>query len=349
MSADLILRETSPLASVQKVQYVASIPRRDNLVAARVLGFHVIVRKDDFFKDDCKESLCVFFETDTLLDPQDPRFKFMDSKKGRLVERKKLYGIQSDGLCMTLESLGLSPLDVFVGQDLCTQLNVSKYVAPSEKHQYVPKQRTGSRPFPVDVVPKTDEQNVQTLFSSKLGIEFLDAIKNRRVTVTIKVDGSSATFTHCGKICGRNFEWTEQDNSNAMYFEMESKHNILAKLRGTSYCVQGEVCGPKINGNHLGLTENHFYVFNIFDTLKNCYIPHTDLKDLCVGWGFETVPCLFYDVDFKSLGMATVDVWVSYVNDLKNQSNQSPVEGVVIKTCDGAPRISFKVLSTVYK
>ena len=92
-----IVRETSPLASIQKVHSPVAIDGRDQIVTATVLGYRVIVKKSDFFPDfdlnkessSSSFSLCVFVQPDSLMDESNPRYTFLDSKRKRLVCTKK--------------------------------------------------------------------------------------------------------------------------------------------------------------------------------------------------------------------------------------------------------------------
>lgn len=338
-----IVRETSPLASVQYVHSPKSIPNRDQIVTAKVQGFTVVVNKNQFFSAENK-TLCIFFQPDSLLDTENEDFKFLESKKGRLVTTKKMYGVFSQGLCMPLDMVktyGLDPNILKEGQDLTQDLKVTKHVSDEEKTQYVAVPNM-TAPFPTQTVPKTDEPNLQSL------ADVLASIQDRHVTVTIKVDGSSMTVTDDGKLCGRNFEWTEKDNSNSGYFEMDEKYKIREQIKGTGLQFQGELCGPKIQNNPLGLNEKKWLVFNVFDSNTNQYLAHTKVVELCDKFGFDTVPCLYDDVLVSDLPFKSVQDWLEFANKQVYATNKKTAEGIVVKTVDKHSRVSFKVISQVY-
>lgn len=346
-----VIRDTTPLASVQYIHSPKSIPKRDLIVTAQVLGFTVVVKKAEFFpNENDSKTLCVFFEPDSLLDLTNDQFQFLESKKGRLVSTKKMFGVYSQGLAMPLSIVkcyGLDPDRLQVGQDLTQALRVTKYISDEEKSQYfsnIAKPVSGV-PFPTNQVPKTDEPNLQSL------ADILEKIKDRRVAITIKIDGCSATFTDDGKICGRNYQWETRDNSNAHYFEVAEKLNILEKIKGTGWQVQSEIAGPKIQKNPLGLTENKLFVFNIFDSKTNQYLPQDQLMKICDRLDLDTAPCLFKDVAVSSLPFKTVQDWLDFANKRVYAENKLPAEGIVVKTVDNDkdhPRFSFKVISQVY-
>jgi len=319
---------------------------RDKIVTATVQGFVVVVNKEQFFSDDKTESLCVFFQPDSLLDKDNQEFEFLEGKRGRVVTTKKIYGVYSQGICFPLDLVkqyGLDPTELKEGQDLTLALKVTKYVSDEESGQY---SKGGNAPFPVNQVPKTDETNLQTFTG------FLQQIANRPVAITLKVDGSSMTVTDKGQLCGRNYEWTTKDNSNAAYFEMDKKYNIVETLKGTGYNVQGELVGPKIQGNPLGLKENQWLVFNVFKDGK--YLPHHEVIKLCQTWGFDTVPYLYNYIDpsevkFMDHSLSTVEDWLDFADAQVYPTNKKGAEGIVIKTVDDVqPRISFKVISRKY-
>lgn len=359
-------RTTSPLASVQRLHDLKPIPRSEHLLAGRVLEFRVVVNKNDGYDS----GLCVFFEPDAKLDPNNAAFAFLD-KQQRVVKRTKVYGILSEGLCMPLTILsayGLNPAAVVERQDVTAALKVTKHVSAQEAVQY--KRPSGLKErieFPTHLVPKTDEPNIQSKPEFRmLALDYFEAIRDRTLDVTVKMDGCSATYTCEGHICGRNFVWTKRDTSDAVYFEMNDKYHILDTIKGSGYSVQGEIVGrslptaknPKgatINGNRMGLEDTRFLVFNIFSSESNSYVSHAKVVQLCDEWKLETVPSLFTaakicDIE-ASIGrrLQSVEDWLDYA-DTMMYANGAPAEGIVVKTADGAaPRISFKVLSRTYK
>ena len=64
---------TRHLATVETITEIAPIPAADAIVRARVRGWDVVVRLDEFRVGD----RCVYFEIDSLLDVADPRFEFL--------------------------------------------------------------------------------------------------------------------------------------------------------------------------------------------------------------------------------------------------------------------------------
>jgi len=348
-----IIRETSPLASVQRLHSPRPILNRDQIVTAQVQGFTVVVKIAEFFVRGvnldpadphyAQGVLCVFFEPDALLDPAQDLFRFLDSPQGRRVKTKRMFGVYSQGVCcpVTVVALyGMDPTTLAEGQDLTAALRVTKYIDPAEASQYVASP-TEHAPFPPHV-PKTDEPNLQS------HPEFLQQLVGRRVTVTLKMDGASMTVTSDGQLCGRNYTWDVRSTSNASYFAADARYAIRSTLQQhpEKVAVQGELLAPKINKNQAGVKDVTWLVFNVFRDGQ--YLPHRDVEDLCRRWGFFTVRCLHLDVAATDLPYRTLEDWLDYADTL-TYDNQRSAEGIVVKTSDGLePRLSFKVLSRRY-
>lgn len=365
MNKQIIVRETSPLASIQYLHSVRPIIGYDNIVVATVLGYQVVINKLTFFPDGVPidKVLCVFFEPDALLDPTNDAFAFLDhydddddniepSKKGkRVVSIRMIHSVTSQGLCMPLSILndyGIDPTKVKEGQDVTEALKVTKFIHDDEKNQYFPEDSV-KLPFPLHIIPKTNEPNLQSLCGRDENGKpsFLSQLKGRKVTVTLKMDGASMSVTHAGHLCGRNFQWTIRSKDNGSYFDVESKLNILQKLKNTKYSLQGELVGPGIQKNPGGYPEKTFLVFNMME--KKITKPFSEIIQFCKDNGLSTVPVLHLQVPVSSLPMETVDDWLDFADQQRNPLNQTQAEGVVVRTDDDLfPCISFKVLSREY-
>ena len=70
---------------------------------ARVLGWHVVVKKGEFKVGD----KCVYFEIDSILPPDNPDFAFLLNSKGKMkpLKTKRIRGVISQGLVMPLSVL----------------------------------------------------------------------------------------------------------------------------------------------------------------------------------------------------------------------------------------------------
>ena len=235
------------LVSIQVIDSIAPIEGADNIVQARVMGWTVVVKKGEFAPGD----RCVFFEIDSLLPDGQAWSEFM-RPRGFRVRTLKLRGVLSQGLALPVSIVGGELPDV--GVDIRERLGVAKY------EPALPDSREIAGPFPGDV-PKTDEIRLQ----SALGV--LDEIRGREFYVTAKVDGSSATYVRGGGelvACSRN--WALAAGANPVW-RVAAKYDLAARLPA-EFAIQGEVCGPGIQKNRLGLAVVDLFVFSAYDVRR---------------------------------------------------------------------------------
>jgi RNA ligase (TIGR02306 family) len=295
------------LASVQKIENLTAIPNADKIELARILGWNVVVKKDEFKVGD----LCVYFEIDSIL-PNKPWAEFLKDSNGKIHKLKtiKLRGQISQGLALPVDILfNNNPRELkellIVGKDVTEYLGVTKWEPeePACLHgkqqpakriifpnwmptfarkfimQYIPNlARTlftkdiGGNTFPPFLI-KTDETRVQVLS------ELLNKYKGETCYMTEKLDGSSITVylkdDYFG-VCSRNIDLQPEDTN--VFWKTVRQENIENKLRIISreygiknIAMQGELIGEGIQGNKYKVKGADIYWFNIFDINKQQY------------------------------------------------------------------------------
>ena len=142
---------------------------------------------------------------------------------------------------------------------------------------------------------------------------------------------------------------------------MEQKLKDYLEKYGEYIALQGELCGPGIQGNKLGLDTKRWFVFNVFSspTGKNGSYKKCDLLkmfDVCARLKLPTVPIIPYSMKFDFGKMDSIDETVTalldYVDNLKYKTffpDASPkqiAEGAVFRKNDMSK--SFKVVSNKY-
>lgn len=312
------------LASIQRIKSLSPIDKADKIEKAEVLGWQVVVEKGKYNVGD----LIIYVEIDTIL-PEEEWSEFLRDK-GFRIRTVKLRGQISQGIVFPLSILPQENYPVYEGMDVSTILNIKHYEKPIpvSLHGLV----RGSFP---SCVPKTDEEKIQN------HPEFFDMLKDRMIYITTKCDGTSATFLlkNCDyHVCSRNLS-LKPDVEN-IYWKMSEKYDIENKLRerGRNVAIQGELCGPSIQGNKIKLKEHDLFVFNVFDIDEYRYLEYDEFMMFCDEMGLKTVPVetieLFkYDLD-------------SLIERAKGYYTMGSLkEGIVIRTVEGSPRISFKVLN----
>ena len=261
-----------------------------------------------------------------------------------------------------------------VGADLTQQLKVEVWDRLvewyEERSQLGTKaQMHSSGTFPGDC-PRTDEERIQTCFS-----ELVKDPANVDGTweATIKNDGSSCTVFYrpqswgdLGKepmqIASRRF-LLKDDGGSDDWFEpfkrigwdnLKSRFETLYKygLETGHYgdfpaehelAIQGEMIGPKFNGNRDRNTETHFRVFRIFDITDQKFICPSLRYAICNFLGLEHVKVLETSQVFHKF--KSVDDFLTYADG--PSENGLAREGVVFKRVDDGS-VSFKAVSNRY-
>lgn len=327
------------LATICRITGIADISGADSIVLAQVQGWKCIVKKDAFRVGD----LCIYFSIDAIPDLRDPNTEFM-SKRGGRVKTLKMRGVVSQGLIGPLSWLSDRghPIDsVSEGDDVTSQMGVTKHVAAEESAQYT---AGDFECMPADV-PRTEEQRLQTC------MRLLEQLRDRAIVITEKEDGCSCTFLFKDgqfRVCGRRFMWREPDPSCAHYFHVADKFDVAARIAtlNMNVAVQGEIVGPKVNGNRLNLAELDFRVFNMYDIDRREYLRHEQVTDVCARLGLHQVPVV-YAGDANALDL-TLDTLL-HMATTRMYAPGFPAEGLVVKTNDAAgPRVSFKIISNEY-
>jgi RNA ligase (TIGR02306 family) len=275
-----------------------------------------------------------------------------------------------DFCVMFNNGMWVRPVDfVFkAGLDVSALVGIQKYQKPEPlDHRFRGHHSRGQHPhgrtttFPHDVVPRTDEPNVQS------AQRVLERILSdpKKMYVALKLDGTSFTVTP-QLICSRNqvLEPTEDKQERTFfsnktprspYHEIAERYTLPAKLAeycsiaGRQLAVQGEICGPDIQLNRLGLSIVEFFVFSIYDIEKQEYVALDDMLDVCHTLGLVPVPRLVPPPNLQ-----TSKQWLEYADTLTYPTSGKLAEGLVLRTTDATPgdplrRLSCKVLSRAYK
>ena len=300
------------LASIQKIKAIQPIEGADAIDHASVLGWQLIVKKNEFKVGD----LCVYCEIDSLL-PEKPEFEFLRPRKMR-IQTIRLRGQISQGICFPLSIL---PVGVEMAEDVdCTEaLGIIKYEPPVPAHL----SGVAKGKFP-SFIPKTDETRVQVMQ------RLLDKYKDERCYVTEKLDGSSATFyLHQNEfgVCSRNLDLLE-DGENT-FWKVARTLDIETKLRSLkgNYALQGELMGEHVQQNKLKLRGHTVYFFNLFDIDRFEYLPYDKFINIIAGLGLQTVPILLTDYPLSN----NIDSIIQLATRKSALKSDLWAEGIVIR------------------
>lgn len=335
------------LASVQRVLDITPIPGADAIESARINGWQCVVKKGEFAVGD----LGLYLEIDAI-PPETAAFAFLWTPKGAppgaapprppnlRIRTLRLRGSLSQGLLLPLVAAGVAS-DTREGEDLTAALGVTKWDPP------LPAGMGSARgPFP-RVVPKTDEIRVQSMPA------VLDELRGQPYVVTQKYDGTSSTFLidpldDTFHACGRNWSILPGDNC---YWSVARKHGLEERLRATGgrWALQGEVCGPGVQKNPLGLPVLSLFLFNAWDLVEHRHLDHDELVALGAELGVPTVAVIEEGPSF-----AHDQASLLALAEGKYPGTSNEREGIVIRprratwspTLRG--RLSFKAISNRY-
>jgi RNA ligase (TIGR02306 family) len=358
-----------PLATLQLCSDIQPIEGADKIEVATILGWKCVVKKGEFKIGDPG----VFIEIDSIV-PMRPEFEFLRPRHFR-VSTIKLRKQISQGLFMPLTILGghvpvVKPIpsgcsgiagrdfmarealhecfnlgkkltDIVDGMDVTEMLGIIKY----EKE--IPAQLCGTirGNFPTHLCPKTDETRIQSCY------RIVHEILNKDLYATVKMDGCSATYIHKDgetHVCSRNNSLVADDANT--FWQMERKYDILNKLKAKgNYAIQGELCGPGIQGNKMGLEELDLFIFNIFDCDKWEYLGFDTMMRYIKEWGLSPCPPAFADYLIRFAEPPSIEQLLDMAKG--NYDNGDPREGIVIRPTEEMQcrtlhgRASFKVVN----
>lgn len=333
------------LASIQRVLDIVPIPKADSIELVRINGWQCVTRKGEFRVGD----LGVFFEIDSI-PPETEPFRFLWTPKGaspgEVVARPEkfrirtmtLRGALSQGLFMPLPTFDLG--DVAAGDDMTERLQVGKYEPP-------PPAGMGEwrGPFP-QVIPKTDEMRLQSV------PDVLEELRGQPYVITMKYDGTSATYlihpqTDEFHACSRN--QSIRDGAN-LYWEMARQYDLEIVLRRAPHlALQGEIVGPGIQQNPLGLKQREMFVFSVFDLRTLQFLGHDETRTALATLGLSPVETLERGDSF-----AYSQEQLLQRAEGKYPGTTNEREGIVIRAVSEtfsptlSGRLSFKVISNRY-
>lgn len=322
------------LASVREFQLIRFVPNKDKLAIGKIINsdFQVLVAFQDFFPHSDRQHLptdvikVIYFEVDSVLDGQNPKFAFLAKKPNdlRVVRRLNKPDV-SEGLVMPLDIVkdyGLNPDALSLYQNLTEALKVTKYVSPEEVNAYgsnaatgvsqdsqdsqdsgdsgsVTRQFDSTKPHPrPSSLPKTESENLR----SRMFRDLLTIHSNPLVRLSQKVDGQSASFTRHGIGSRNQMFYAHPDGTYIKdafpISAIEQQVGLVAKLRAhfeetkQDLSVQGEAFGWGINDNRhqLPLNQRDFMAFAIWDITAQRYLTSAEMHPLIAKFQLKRVP-----------------------------------------------------------
>jgi RNA ligase (TIGR02306 family) len=306
-------------AVVAKILELTPIEGADRIETATVLGWHVVTQKHLYSVGD----LAVMVFPDTLVPKKFLDGAYQGDEKIRL-KTVKLKGQYSAGLLLPMSIVGNSFKE---GDEVSELLGIEKWVAPASAS--IGGDIAGN--FPTAIVPKTDEFNARSE-PNALNEARMSYFNDSDFVATLKCDGSSGTFIANNgefRVCSRNLELKETEGN--AFWQVARKYNIHEKLLkfGDNIALQGEVCGPGIQGNPMKLTELTFFAFLMKDVKYNRWFTWDSLKEFCKDYQIPHVEEL---ARFKfTETYPTMDDLQEIANKARYDHGRTNAEGIVVR------------------
>ncbi|MCK9569737.1 RNA ligase (ATP) [Candidatus Pacearchaeota archaeon] len=333
------------LASIQKIDRLKAIDGATNIEVADILGWHVVVKREEFAKDDP----VVYIEVDSLL-PEKEEFEFLRKNcfvnnygfKGFRIRTSKLRGQVSQGIAFPLDILPEGHYDL--GDDVTDIMGIQKY----EKPIPMPQKAMIRGNFPA-FIPKTDEMRIQVV------PQVLLRHSGKTFYVTEKLDGTSMTVFRDAEtgmhVCSRNMDLKPDyvhkwNGSSYWHYAIEHGLEELLKSLG-NVALQGELLGPGVQGGKYQLNELQYRVFNVYDIDNHRYMESQAMNDMVEAFG------LGKDFLVPYIGEITLSHSVDNLIDMakgKSMLCDRPREGLVFRSLPESTdpdlgRLSFKAIN----
>jgi RNA ligase (TIGR02306 family) len=331
-------KTTRKMAKLATIGAVNAIEGADRIVSVEVGGWVCVTGKDNFKQGD----RCIYFEPDAAMPVDHPAFAFLAERSTRQMNGRavhvlrtiRLKGVYSQGLVLPIGDFDFGSIDPATtpdGEDLSAILGVELYTQP-DKGTMGNMMREGL--FPTHLIQKTDAERAQNL----TGV--WDMLRAEGDWVwTEKIDGTSLTVIRDGetlRVCSRNFELKPSTN---VYWQVVEKYDIAKMLPNDGDFLQGEIAGPGVQKNPLGLTELRLFIFGVRLAAPALFSPTLFVPKL----GCKPLP-------------ATVKELLAQVDGMKSTLNPAKqAEGIVFHHLDGKKfhplgyRSCFKAINRAYE
>jgi RNA ligase (TIGR02306 family) len=248
------------------------------------------------FRDDGSDRPSMYIPNPIVIE-QTPRGERQYDIYSRLLNERIIF--LGDGISDDIANTVIAQLLFLESEnpDVTEWLGIKKYEPFQNEPKHNPGMRgarTVTRPY---FVPKTDEPRIQSV------PDFLERHAGTTMYATEKIDGSSMSVyfrrnpeMELGEfgVCSRNLDIKDPETPGNNYWGMFHKLNLGQKLqnqnRFNSIVIQGELCGPSIQGNKLKFTEHKFFVFNIFFPTELRYANKDEFLDIVEFFELAAVP-----------------------------------------------------------
>lgn len=253
--------------------------------------------------------------------------------KGERLKTIRLKGQISQGLLLKPDDF---LKEYTIGGDVSADVGIIKW-----EKELSPQLRGLARGNFPTAVPKTDQERVQNL--KKQWKDYYGEYE-----VTEKLEGMSATYfldtDGDFHVCSRNLDLKETEEN--VYWMIARKYNIEQKMRDKDllgYAIQGEIVGPKVEGNIYGLSDIDFYVYDVYDSVAGKYLGSERRFYVANALDLKHAPVFSKHVEISD---STSVADILETAEIESALANTLAEGIVFKRLDGVK--SFKAISNEY-
>lgn len=179
---------------------------------------------------------------------------------------------------------------------------------------------------------------------------FISSLAGKPYYISLKLDGTSSSFMVSEDeyhVCGRNYSYKKSDGH--CFWRISERYGIESRIRdhasrtGQSLAIQGEVVGPGIQKNPLGLKYPDLFVFNVVDMDSGRL--HVDAAiRVAAEFGLNFVPVIERGESFSHSQADLLELARGkYRDHFPSAGHSQHREGIVIRSLCG--RISFKAIN----
>ena len=227
------------------------------------------------------------------------------------------------------------------GDNVTEILEVTKYDEEVKMNQNI---ENGE--FPIFLIPMTDELRAQS------EPRYLDLFKDKAYVATLKYDGTSSSYVLNPNdkdelwVCSRN-QIVDPKKKND-YWKIAEKYKIKEKLQQfPDYAIQGEIYGPGIQKNLLGMKDKTLAVFTVFSISQKRCLDYDYMVEVCKKLDLPYVQVIQRGDSFN---YKLEELFEMVKGNYEGTTNQR--EGIVFRLAKNwyTPnlRASFKVISNDY-
>jgi RNA ligase (TIGR02306 family) len=368
------------LASIQRIKNISPIPGADAIEKLEILGWELLHMKNDFQVGDLcvyVEIDSVLPDRPEFEFMRPRKFRVKTIKMRGQISQGIPFNINV--IKLAHPDFDLSTLEE--DQDVTELLGITKWDPEQEslivekdptfndknrivrfykKYKYLITKRvrkalgmpgTATDAFP-SYVPKTDETRVQTMHRG------LDMHQGKVAYITEKLEGSSTTYVAIRSkgnklqrlfvkqpmkfiTCSRNKIINNRVDDRwfvAGKYDLENKLTSLKR----NIAIQGELIGPKVQGNLYELPEKDFRMYLAYDIDNSRYLNYNELLELSNNLQVPMVPVL----DDNHIVHTDIRSYVDLSLGNSQLNNKKKREGVVIRLKDD--NFSFKSINPEY-